>query len=161
MNEPLYKLMGWIAAVLQRRPWCLWQHCGQWRNWEPSAAQEAEQGDSNLLGIKMRGGDFPRSTKCLFSNWIWKGSPGLQGGFKNSNLSFHKCVWERFSIFSHLATAQRCPDKTEESSSQLHFFYPRNNFIVQHECQGPGSFWALHVFARGCLSCVICPDCSC
>lgn len=144
-----------LATTLQRRPWCLWQDYWPWRNRGTSAAQEAEWGDLNLLGIKMTGGDFPRNPKFLFSNWIWMGSSPLQGDFKTSDPSFLKR--ERFSILSHMATAQGAQTR-EESSVQLHFFYPRNDYIVQRECEDPGSFWALHIFWSWFLSCLICPD---
>lgn len=138
-----------LAAILQRRPWCLQQGCWPWRNWEPSAAQEAEWGDLNLLGVKKRRGDFPRIPKCLFSNSIRMGSPALQGGFKNSSLSFLERERDgRFSILSYLATARGAQTR-QKTPNQLHFFYPRNYSIVQHECQDPGSFWSLHVFEVG------------
>ena len=99
-------LRAGLATHLKRRPWYLWQDCWQWRNRQPSAAQEGEWGDLNLLGIKMRGEDFPGNPKWLMSNWIWMGSPILQGGFENSNVTFHKRERDgRFSILPHLVTA--------------------------------------------------------
>lgn len=113
--------MGLLTA-LQRGPWCLWQDYWPWRNRETSAAQEAERGDLNLLGIKMMGRGFPRNPKFLFSNWIWMGSPPLQGGFKNSDLSFLKR--ERFSILSHTATDQGAQTREKSLLSSYIFSTP-------------------------------------
>lgn len=53
------------------------------------------------------------------------GSPALQGGCKNSNLSFHKWERERFSVLSHLVA-----DEVPRQGTQLHFFYPRNDYCT-------------------------------
>lgn len=92
-----------------------------WTSWEPKWGDGIFQGTQNpYFQIECELGHRLYRVASKTLNWV----------FLRESLR---------EIFQPLTSGHspRCPDKREEYSSQLRFFYPRNDSLVQSECQVP------------------------